>query len=77
MDLAADGRVRQMKLFGRRRNAPLFGHNPKIEEVVVVEPFHGQENSASSRRKNSKNAAVAFPVKSACNFLIVAVRAKD
>jgi hypothetical protein len=42
MDLAADGRMGQVQLLGRRHDAPLFRHNPKIQEVVVVEPFHGQ-----------------------------------
>jgi hypothetical protein len=41
MDLRAQGRVREPQHLPRGDEAPFTSDDPEIEEVVVVEPFHG------------------------------------
>jgi hypothetical protein len=40
-DLRADGRLREPQLIGGAAHAALAGGEPEVEEVVIVQPFHG------------------------------------
>jgi hypothetical protein len=40
VDLSADRRLRQVQLCTGTRNTPLTRYNPKIVQMVIVEPFH-------------------------------------
>lgn len=39
-NLAADRRLSQVQLLARLGHAPLARHDPEIQQVVIVQPFH-------------------------------------
>jgi len=41
LELPADRRLREVELARRRGDAPLARDDPEVEQVVVVDPFHG------------------------------------
>jgi hypothetical protein len=53
MDLDADRRLREAEFLARLGNAPLFGDDPEVQKVLVIEPFHAATISRSSLRITS------------------------